>query len=51
MRRHAPYRGENHGPGKELQKEKLHGELDPRPGIREHALDFEAMFRMAMTGV
>ena len=30
MRRACPYRGENTGPGKDV-----HGELDPRPGIRE----------------
>jgi hypothetical protein len=30
MRRARPYRGENHGPGKDVQ-----GELDPTPGIRE----------------
>ena len=30
MRRACPYRGENPGPGKDI-----HGELDPRPGIRE----------------
>jgi hypothetical protein len=30
MRRACPYRGENPGPGKDV-----HGELDPRPGIRE----------------
>ena len=33
MRRARPYRGENPGPGKDV-----HGELDHRPGIREHAL-------------
>jgi predicted DNA-binding transcriptional regulator AlpA len=31
MRTANPYRGENSGPGKDN-----HGELDPRPGIREH---------------
>ena len=31
MRRARPYRGENHGPGKDF-----HRELDPTPGIREH---------------
>jgi len=30
MRRARPYRGENHGPGKDF-----HRELDPTPGIRE----------------
>jgi hypothetical protein len=30
MRRARPYRGENHGPGKDVQ-----GELDLTPGIRE----------------
>jgi hypothetical protein len=30
MRRARPYRGENPEPGKDV-----HGELDPRPGIRE----------------
>ena len=30
MRRACPYRGENPVPGKDV-----HGELDPRPGIRE----------------
>ena len=30
MRRARPYRGENPAPGKDV-----HGELDPRPGIRE----------------
>jgi hypothetical protein len=30
MRRARPYRGENHGPGKDVQ-----GELDFTPGIRE----------------
>ena len=33
MRRACPCRGENPGPGKDVQ-----GELDHRPGIREHAL-------------
>src|SRR5215813_9453573 len=30
MRRAGPYRGENPGPGKDVE-----GELEPRPGIRE----------------
>jgi hypothetical protein len=30
MRKACPYRGENHGPGKDR-----HRELDPKPGIRE----------------
>src|SRR5262245_32976589 len=30
MRRASPYRGENPGPGEDVE-----GELDPRPGIRE----------------
>ena len=37
MRRARPYRGENHGPGKEVSgsEDVINGELDPRPGIRE----------------
>ena len=35
MRRAYPYRGENHGPGKEVQ-----GELDLTPGIREQPGSF-----------
>jgi hypothetical protein len=31
MRRASPYRGENPGPGEDVE-----GELEPRPGIREH---------------
>jgi hypothetical protein len=30
MRRASPYRGENPGPGEDVE-----GELEPRPGIRE----------------
>jgi hypothetical protein len=35
MRRARPYRGENHGPGKDF-----HRELDPTPGIREQPGSF-----------
>ena len=45
MRRARPYRGENHGPGKDVQ-----GELDPTPGIREQPgsiPDLEASGRSA----
>ena len=35
MRRARPYRGENHGPGKDT-----HRELDPTPGIREQPGSF-----------
>ena len=35
MRRARPYRGENHGPGKDVQ-----GELDLMPGIREQPRSF-----------
>ncbi len=36
MRRARPYRGENHGPGKDVQ-----GELDLTPGIREPGKDVQ----------
>src|SRR5436190_14147059 len=38
MRRASPYRGENPGPGEDVE-----GELEPRPGIREQPGSFASI--------
>ena len=44
MRRACPYRGENHGPGKELQKENFTESLTPDPEL-ENSLQRERTSR------
>jgi hypothetical protein len=39
MRRAGPYRGENPGPGEDVE-----GELEPRPGIREQPESFASTY-------
>jgi hypothetical protein len=43
MRRACPYRGENHGPGKELQKENFTESLTPDPEL-ENSLGQKAKY-------